>query len=117
MRNHAFFSQHPGSSIQHHLMYSDSREVQVKNDDPKIVFLNSIGDMGIHGKIFGVLEFLISTGFLKNTANIEAKKLNLPFPNILDTFHVLGLDWICDGNRLYLSAGANESRINSPRPA
>ena len=40
--NHAFFSQHPGSSIQHHLMYSDSREVRVKNDDPKIVFLNSI---------------------------------------------------------------------------
>ncbi|MCJ7776535.1 MAG: hypothetical protein MUP08_09135, partial [Desulfobulbaceae bacterium] len=40
--NHAFFSQHPGSSIQHHLMYSDSREVRVKNDDPKIIFLNSI---------------------------------------------------------------------------
>jgi len=25
------------------LMYSDSREVWVKNDDPKIIFLNSIG--------------------------------------------------------------------------
>jgi hypothetical protein len=39
--NHVFFSQHPGSSIQHHLVYSDSREVRVKNDDPKNSFLKT----------------------------------------------------------------------------
>jgi hypothetical protein len=61
----------------------------------------------IHGKIFGVLEFLISTGFPKNTANIEAKKLNLPFSNVFDTFHVLGLAWVCDGNRLYMGLSSN----------
>ena len=58
-----------------------------------------------------------STGFPKNIANIKAKKLNLPFSNVFDTFHVLRLAWVCDGNRLYLGAGANERRINAPLPA
>jgi len=58
-----------------------------------------------------------SISFLKNIANIKAKKFNLPFFNVFDTFHVLRFTWVCDGNRLYLSAGANESRINSQLPA
>jgi len=60
----------------------------------------------------GVSFELIS--FPKNIANIEAKKLNLPFFHFFETFHVPGFTWVCNGNRLYLGVGANDSRIDSP---
>ena len=95
------------------LILVPSRELAIQIEQ----VIRSMGSGFKVNAVYGGRPISESTGFLKKIADLGAKKLNLPLSNPLDTCHILRFPWICDGNRLYLSIGANHGRIDAPLPA